>query len=294
MTIAPEGPLGSGSVQALLDALPGAAAVLDRHGSVVAANAGWAGVTSVADILGELTGVAGAITEVLQARSARAEVEHAAGSGDQRRWYRTVVTPVEGGGALTLRLDITADRARAERLAHVASHDDLTGLPSRSLFDERLQEALEDLASGAPGVGVLFVDVDDFKVVNDTLGHLVGDTVIRTIASRIAGALRHGDVPGRYGGDEFVVLLPRAASPEEVREVGTRLHASACEPIDLGDGRSTQVSVSVGGAFTDCPAGPDDVVVVADAAMYRAKHAGKGRVSVSRCPSARGQPPDTR
>lgn len=164
-----------------------------------------------------------------------------------------------------------------EELRHRALHDHLTGLPNRSLFLERLAGALARL-DRRPGssMAVLFVDTDDFKLVNDSLGHAAGDQVVSSVAERIVGVLRRSDVVARFGGDEFVVLCEDTDADRAVR-VAERIRRALATPIDL-PGRPVVVTASVGIAVT--AAGTltaDDLLAQADTAMYVAKQEGKDR-----------------
>jgi diguanylate cyclase (GGDEF)-like protein len=167
--------------------------------------------------------------------------------------------------------------AREAELHHLAFHDSLTGLANRALFRDRLQHALHLHERDRRPVGVIFLDLDDFKVVNDTHGHGAGDELLRRVAERIAGTLRAGDTPARLGGDEFAVLLEDDGDP--VRTAG-RIADALHEPFSLA-GRKVAVRASIGVcalSSTDLAAGVDTLLDRSDAAMYRAKHTGKGRV----------------
>jgi diguanylate cyclase (GGDEF)-like protein len=154
---------------------------------------------------------------------------------------------------------------------HQAYHDDLTGLPNRAFLLRRTTDALAQAARTGGRAGFLLLDLDRFKQVNDTLGHPVGDSLLRLVAHRLARGVRPGDVVARLGGDEFAVLLPTVPDPGAAREVAARLRAVLAEPIDL-DGMSFQIEASVGIALC-----PDDATAVepliqrADVAMYLAK-----------------------
>jgi diguanylate cyclase (GGDEF)-like protein len=168
-------------------------------------------------------------------------------------------------------------RAYSHRAAELgASTDALTGLPNRRYFDEYVSLLAKRRRAG-DAVGVLMVDIDKFKLLNDRHGHPVGDEVLRAVASAIVSAVREDDVPARFGGEEFVVLL-RNPEPHVAIEVGERIR-TAVRGLDLRRHGVSGVSVSVGVAVAD---GPDDTVEelleTADRALYRAKRAGRDRV----------------
>lgn len=169
------------------------------------------------------------------------------------------------------------DRAYSYREAEAqASTDALTGLPNRRYFDEFCGLLARRRRSG-DAVGVLMVDIDKFKVLNDTHGHATGDQVLRAVAGAIVTAVREDDVPARFGGEEFVVLL-RNPGPEIALEVGERVRA-AVGALDLRRFGVPRVSVSVGVAVSDHTDQPiDELIRLADRALYRAKRAGRDRV----------------
>nr|WP_276611953.1 EAL domain-containing protein [Kineococcus vitellinus] len=178
-------------------------------------------------------------------------------------------------------LVMAADRDEARRahaeLSHRSTHDPLTGLPNRVLLFDRLEHALSSARRHERTVAVLFIDLDRFKAVNDTFGHAAGDTVLATVATRAAAALREEDTLARLAGDEFVVLcedLPRAEPAElaaHVRAVTSRLRRALAEPIRLG-GTELVVSASVGAALSDGHRSADELLADADGAMYQVKH----------------------
>ncbi len=168
-------------------------------------------------------------------------------------------------------------RAYSHRDAEArASTDALTGLPNRRYFDE-FCGLLARRRRSDDAVGVLMVDIDRFKLLNDTFGHAIGDEVLRDVAGAIVSAVREDDVPARYGGEEFVVLL-RNPGPQVALEVGERVR-SAVAGLDLARFGVARVSVSVGVAISNRSDQPiDDLIVQADRALYRAKKAGRDRV----------------
>ena len=170
-------------------------------------------------------------------------------------------------------VDITARKHDAERLDHQAHHDPLTQLPNRTMLHRVLGETL---AQGEP-VAVIFADIDDFKVINDSLGHSTGDELLVSVAERLSGQLRPDDVLARFGGDEFVILL-EGLGTSNVRMVADRLAEVLKEPFVLG-GRQRFVSASFGIA---CAAGgsAEELIRDADAAMYQAKEHGKARLEI--------------
>ena len=177
---------------------------------------------------------------------------------------------------LTGRLE--AARADAERQAMT---DPLTGLANRRAMDAHLLRALEDMTQD---FGLLHVDLDLFKAVNDTHGHAAGDAVLERVGEVLRGELRGGDVAGRVGGDEFVVLLPGSPAPEELCAVAARLIERLETPVPF-EGRACRISASVGissSAGYRARPGLDALLADADAALYAAKHAGRGRYRLHR------------
>ena len=182
--------------------------------------------------------------------------------------------------------DLTERVELEGRLTHMALHDPLTGLPNRALLRERLEHALERASGGgARGdvlVAVLMVDLDDFKVVNDSLGHGLGDRLLVGAAKRLAGCLRPGDTVARLGGDEFVVLLEDVRDPADAVAVADRIGEGLEETFELG-GHGLAVTASVGISLS-CPGDrrdpflrAEDLLRDADVAMYASKKGGKGR-----------------
>ena len=175
-----------------------------------------------------------------------------------------------------------ADHRRSvQRFQHGALHDALTGLPNRTLFIDRLEQSLRRARRRGPdsGAAVLFLDLDRFKVVNDSLGHQVGDQLLQAVALRLDAALRPGDTVARMGGDEFTVLLEDVTDAREATTVAERVLATLADPFEIA-GRELFVSSSIGIALGGPDVDPEELIRDADVAMYRAKAEGKARHAV--------------
>jgi diguanylate cyclase (GGDEF)-like protein len=190
------------------------------------------------------------------------------------RWLHQQVVPVEGGIVAIVR-DISERKLAEERMLHLAHHDTLTGLPNRSLIAERLEMTIAQAQRNAGSVLVAFIDLDGFKLVNDGLGHNAGDELLKVMAQRMSGCLRAGDTVGRFGGDEFVLLLNATGQGADAAPVLERVREAVLQSICLS-GQEVRVSCSIGVAVY--PNDGDDaetLLMHADAAMYRAKELGK-------------------
>ncbi|SAL65012.1 PAS/PAC sensor-containing diguanylate cyclase/phosphodiesterase [Caballeronia cordobensis] len=171
--------------------------------------------------------------------------------------------------------DVTQRQLEEERLSYLATHDALTGLLNRAQFGEHLRQAILRAKRKLTRVALLFIDLDGFKQINDTLGHGVGDLVLKTVASRIRQSLRESDVIARFGGDEFTVILEDITDPQDVARIAHNLVASIGRPMDI-DSTQARVTTSVGiSLFPDHGAGPNELLKRADMAMYEAKDSGK-------------------
>jgi diguanylate cyclase (GGDEF)-like protein/PAS domain S-box-containing protein len=175
--------------------------------------------------------------------------------------------------------DITERRAIAERLAHAAIHDTLTNLPNRLLLGDRLAFALDQARRRGTRVGVIFLDLDRFKMVNDSLGHAAGDDLLRVLGDRLATAIRPGDTVARFGGDEFAVLCDGVTDEAEVLDIAARLAAAVARPVRLTE-REVFVTASVGVVLSRSADTAETLLRDVDAAMYRAKEAGRARIEV--------------
>jgi diguanylate cyclase (GGDEF)-like protein/PAS domain S-box-containing protein len=201
------------------------------------------------------------------------------------RWLRHLVEPLRDGdgevvGAVGVSLDITELKRTQQELFDSAHRDRLTGLPNRLSLDQRIEETIADARRDDRRFAVLFVDLDRFKTINDTLGHGTGDQVLREVAVRLQETLRSGDVIARPGGDEFIILLPRVVHAGEAESVALRLVRALAVPVPAG-GQDLFVNASVGAAiFPDHGRDAEAIVAHADAAMYRAKALGGNRFAL--------------
>jgi len=185
--------------------------------------------------------------------------------------------PSVEGLVVTIR-DVTERKVLEERLAHQAFHDPLTNLPNRALFMDRVEHALARAGRSGCTVAVLMLDLDDFKGVNDTLGHAAGDELLREVGMRLGSGIRVADTVGRLGGDEFAVLLEDLQDVNEAPEAARRLLEDLRAPVVI-KGAEVVMSASIG--ITVVETGlelPADLLRDADTAMYQAKHSGKARV----------------
>ena len=195
---------------------------------------------------------------------------------------RVAPVPAEAGApaAVDAQVRDIGDRKTLEQnLAHRGLHDPLTGLPNRTLLLDRLEGAIARSRRGGGNVAVLLLDVDRFKLVNDTYGHAAGDELLRTLAGRLASAVRATDTVGRIGGDEFVVVCEGLSTPVDAVEMCERVRLPLCQTVKLGEGQ-VQVSGSIGLAIGGSESSAEQLLGEADAAMYRAKEQGRNRAEV--------------
>jgi len=194
------------------------------------------------------------------------------------RWLRRTVRRLEGGGTVELVADVTELRRAEQATRFLAYHDTLTGLPNRRLLDDRLRQAIRLAQRRDRMVATLLVHLDDFRQVNDTLGHGAGDAVLREVAQRLAGCVRKADTLARVGADEFAIVVCDLKEDADCRIVAEKL-LQALAPEFRAAGRRLRLGVSVGISLFPSDGGDGEALLRnADAAMYRAKQLGRNQV----------------
>jgi diguanylate cyclase (GGDEF)-like protein len=197
---------------------------------------------------------------------------------DEDLWLECRLLAIPGGVRGILR-DVTQSYLQEKRITHMALHDALTGLPNRVLFEDRLKIALRMAERGQRRVGVCFIDLDHFKHINDTLGHKVGDRLLIEFSAHVRATLRQGDTLGRWGGDEFVVLLQDMEDENAIREVAAKLTRLSHNPVRVDD-QEFNVTFSMGVAvFPDNAIDQESMMSMADRAMFYAKAQGRNAVT---------------
>jgi len=203
------------------------------------------------------------------------------GSADPPKWWDVVVTPMledDGSvrGMLSISRDITAELEHTNQLKWASEHDSLTHLPNRRAFQARLQAATLRAMETGEQIGLLLVDLDHFKHVNDALGHSAGDELLRSVAGRLREGVRNDDFVARIGGDEFAIILEHVASEKTLTSVGDLVVSLVQEPLKAGN-RSVTAGASIGGAlFPQDAATANDLFKHADTALYALKQSGRG------------------
>lgn len=285
---------GRARLRAITDGLPVTISMVSPEGRYLFANQAYCRYfgldpeqihdTSVRDVIGEAA-YGQAMTHLERAMAGEQvsfESRFALPIGP--RDLRITMIPSRGDepGAYILGSDITEFKALQDQLEHEATHDPLTGLPNRRAFTLRLSRELERVHQSAEPLGLLFLDLDGFKLINDRLGHHVGDALLQRFASVLTAEVRPGDMVARLAGDEFTVILPALRHPElELPALCERLLAAMAVSADVA-GHPLPLAGSIGGAL--CHSGQfchiDDLLHRADAAMYRAKQADKSHFSL--------------
>jgi diguanylate cyclase (GGDEF)-like protein len=285
----------AGFAGAVLDALPDATAILDSSGTIIAVNRVWlmfaldnggnpettgvgvnylevcaraaeSGCTDAAEVLAGLRAV-------LAGETVESDREYPCPSPTVGRWFTSRITPIGDpiGGAVVSHVNISRRKMSEQELAHRASHDPLTGLANRLLFADRVSEALRMRPSRreVTAVGLLYIDLDDFKSVNDTYGHDAGDEVLLTATHRLRSAVRRNDTAARLGGDEFAVCAPRI-TPDQLTRLAHRIEVALSEPHHL-HGNEVHVGASVGTHMANESVTVAEALRLADKSMYAIK-----------------------
>jgi diguanylate cyclase (GGDEF)-like protein len=279
---------------AALSAMSQALCMFDKDGSLVIANrrlnemfnlpdAAIAPGMTMESLLGHTgtvsnlhrTDIASIRTSVQQMKAAGNRATRIRGLADGRT-LAVNFAPVDDDGWLLTLEDITEQRLAAARLTHMAHHDALTGLPNRVLFHDKLAEAVARSRRGEP-CAVLYLDLDHFKAVNDTLGHPVGDALLQDITQRLKEHTRETDTVARLGGDEFAIVQSSINQPHDATALAARLIRALGVPYEL-DGQQVTIGTSIGIAIVPADGdNPDQILKNADMALYRAKADGRGR-----------------
>lgn len=273
------------------EAAPMGMALLNEEGRIIAVNQRWRqfSVENGGDESGylgydylstiprdaepELARMHDQLSELLNGQRVRMAQEYPCHSPDQKRWFlmhASRFTHDNGVALLVMHSDITDRRLAEEQAREAASRDALTGLLNRRSFGERAEQALEIARRSGKGLGLLYIDLDGFKAINDTEGHAVGDRILTAFGQRLTRLVRDSDAPARIGGDEFVVICPDAEMSELV-EIGQRIHDGMRRRLRI-KGRRMQVGCSIGiSRYPDHGETVDALLQAGDKAMYQAK-----------------------
>lgn len=274
------------TIAAALDVVPFAMLITDSSGSALSVNRRWTALSglSVDSSLGmgwleALTVEARhrllATLREVAAHSENLTEDYQIAAASQLRWVRWWISHHEVAGVPMLAVaaaDVDADYARQADLYHLATHDSLTGLFNRRHFMEAIDQALLRNQRSSRHVGVVYVDLDGFKGVNDRAGHAMGDRVLSAVGARLRHAVRSADLVARIGGDEFAVLCEGLGEEEQAEVVASRIAAALAESVEL-EGERWSVTASVGAAVdVDGRLSANELIDRADQAMYSVKH----------------------
>lgn len=283
--------------RSIIEANPDCISLLDLDGLVIFSNQAAArayGLRSDAELVGRRWGhrldsnmqkeIDAALAAAVHGQNGRLTIKLPDALGGWK-WYESILAPIrdEAGAIaqfLVISRDITDHKFAEGQIRWTANHDALTQLPNRLLFQQRLDEAIGGAAFGKGGFALLLIDVDEFKQINDTLGHDAGDVLLCTVGKRLRTAVRKEDFVARLGGDEFAVLLKRTSSPAEVRTVCEKIIRTLKEPW-IHDGRALDCRASIGATIYGCHGSQgSDLLKNADVALYMAKERGRCRTAL--------------
>ncbi|MDQ6696693.1 MAG: GGDEF domain-containing protein [Actinomycetota bacterium] len=279
----------------VLDSLASSVAVIDSTGRLIATNLVWqqwaaspvdglAGLVVGENFLDACRGagtadravgdhIAEGTLRVIAGRAPRFEVQFETANVDNERWFLLVVSHLVGVGAVVVRTETTTHHTVQAVVSDLAFHDPLTGLPNRWLVLDRLRMAMDRSERNQSWTTVVFADLNGFKSINDTLGHAAGDEVLSAVARRLRRGLRAEDTCGRWGGDEFVMVL-ELEDPDVIGDIVRRLEAAFVEPVPTAE-RAVPVAISLGLAMARSDGPIERLLTLADGAMYRAKRSGR-------------------
>jgi diguanylate cyclase (GGDEF)-like protein len=278
-----------------LDQLPQAVAVLDLRSRIVVNNTRWADLQALRespliragagdDFLASCAALPGAmaavgehiahgLSRVLEQRAEHFEVQYSIDDPDDgRHWYLFTASQLDDVGAIITQHETTVHHSVQEVLSDLAFHDPLTGLPNRALVLDRLRMAMIRGQRTMFMPAVVFIDLDGFKLVNDRLGHAAGDVVLREVGQRLSRTIREHDTCGRWGGDEFVLIV-ELTHADAIAGIVERTLTAVADPVPLPSGE-VSVGMSIGVAVGNGTERVDTLLRLADQAMYEAKRSG--------------------
>ncbi len=288
--------------QSVLESLAARIAVLDSQGKIVSCNAAWERFSSNYGLTPETLGVGAnylqtflgttenqrqnlrmyeGVRAVLDGRLEYYQEEYQCQLSSADNWYIMSVTPLVGGvrGAVVSHMDITGRKRAEQQIEYMALHDILTDLPNRQLFMDRINQALARSKRYRKPAAILYMDLDDFKSINDRFGHQAGDGVLTETARRLKELVRESDTVARIGGDEFAVILMDVQKPADAGVVAEKIVRATSVPISVGD-QEVEVGASIGiSVYPKDGTSIASLLKCADSAMYVAKGLGKGSYS---------------
>lgn len=291
--------------RSVLDSLPSQILVVDAQGMIISFNEAWrrfatqyasaevqsAGLRScyseacrliLKQTPDEVRDVSLGISSILRGQQDEFSCEVSCRTSDNTYWFSLLAARLSGtyAGVVISHTDVTARKTAEERLAYQAQHDDLTRLPNKISLSDRLQSAIQRLSHEPDRiVAALFLDLDHFKVVNDSLGHHAGDAFLVATACRLSTSVRASDFVARLGGDEFVVLLDDLKDEQQAYRVAEKIQKTIGKPVRI-QGQEFSLTVSIGIVLVDGSDDADAVLRNADTAMYRAKAGGRSRFAL--------------